>query len=246
MRFIRRSIKRYFNLNEIKHNRKKQILITVGVCITSFVLGIILLIINDQYDSKYEALITNIFSILSSSTSAGMILLTGIQILLSIDDRNSANRPRLKIFVLTKDDAFIDATTGEFNINRKGKHDYTFCTNLGQKNRAFQYYGICRKEDYTKIIIPKKKGKYGDLFWINSQALKYVYPYMKYPEYNPNWIFKTLNPGEVSEEYEISLTDAKNKLKENGKINDVYILYIDSTGYIFKELVHMNPRKNKC
>ena len=110
---------------------------------------------------------------------------------------------------------------------------------MGEKSRSFQFYGVCRKEDYPKIIIPKKKGKYGDLFWMNEQALKYVYPYLKCPISQPKLDFETLGPGEVSKHYKINLTDVEKELKKSNELEEFYVLYVDSAGYIFKELVRL-------
>ncbi|NRN79205.1 hypothetical protein [Lactobacillus helveticus] len=210
-------------------------------CCLIVVLAFILLVIDNWCDLKLAPFIKNFVAVISSVVSMGMIIMSAIQIKLAIDDKRQKKQPKLKIFTFTADDAYTDPETGDFKIDREGKYNYTFCTNLGETKRSFQYYGICRKRDYPKIILPEKRGEYGDLFWINDKALKYIYPYLDHPEFQPRWKFETLDTGEVSKHYKINLTKAKERLKTLSKnqLEEFYVLYVDSTGYIFKELIRM-------
>lgn len=227
------------NKSSIAENKwNKRTRTTIIICFSCVLLGWLLLGINHWLCFIDDTMIISAFSILSNVISAGMIVMTAIQINKSVDSEYLKNKPQLKIFVFTSTDTHVNPENGKVVINKKGKYHYTFCTNLGEKNRSFQFYGICRKDDYSKIILPQKKGKYGDLFWINDQALKYVYPYLKKPDSQPEWNFENLDPGEVSKRYRLNITEAEEKLKRTSDLEDFYILYVDSTGYIFKELIH--------
>lgn len=175
------------------------------------------------------------FTGISAMTSAGMIMITGIQIIKSIKDNEEKNKPRLKIYVFTMHGIYIDKESGEEKVDKDGYYNYTFGTNMGEKSRSFQYLGICKKQDYSKIILDKKF-KYGDKFRSSSSTLKYIYPYYKDNELQPKFDFITLKSGEVTPKYKINLTEFMQESKiDLTNSTTFYILYIDSTGYIFKE-----------
>lgn len=223
----------------VKNKWNKWSIATIATCLSLALLGWGFLVLNHWLKLINDSIITDAFSILSSIFTAGMIVMSAIQIGKSVDDEHLRNKPKLGIVVFSSLGIYMNPEDGNPVVDKNGKYNYTFCTNLGEKSRSFQFYGVCRKEDYSKIIIPKRKGKYGDLFWINEQALKYVYPYSKLPESQPEWKFETLNPGEVSKHYKIDLTDVKKELKKSDELKEFYILYADSAGYIFKELVRL-------
>lgn len=223
----------------VENKWNKWSIVTIIVCFSLAFLGWGFLDLNHCLKLTNDSTITNCFSILSSVFTAGMIIMSAIQIGKSVDDEYFKNKPQLAIVMYSSLGMYMNPEDGKPVTDKNGKHNYSFCTNLGEKSRSFQFYGVCRKEDYPKIIIPKKKDKYGDLFWMNEQALKYVYPYLKCPISQPKLDFETLGPGEVSKHYKINLTDVEKELKKSNELEEFYVLYVDSAGYIFKELVRL-------